>query len=103
MWLRAIVTPGGRVVQGKLTGEHTHTDGSSGFPVAAENECTLSRPVCWTPIGAELSGHKRLEVNGERTRLQPITPLCCKFFSPKLTESFSSIYLLAALTHSKFL
>ena len=50
MWLRAIVTPGGRVVQGKLAGEHTHTDGPSGFPVAAENECTLSRPVCWTPI-----------------------------------------------------
>jgi hypothetical protein len=29
MWLRTIVTPGGRVVQEKLAGEHTHTDGSS--------------------------------------------------------------------------
>jgi len=26
---RAIVTPGGRVVQGKLAGEHAHTEGSS--------------------------------------------------------------------------
>ena len=28
MWCRTIVTPAGRVVQGKLAGEHTHTDGS---------------------------------------------------------------------------
>src|SRR5215510_13658441 len=37
----------------------------------AENAWTLSRPVCWTHICAELRGHKRREVNGERMRLQP--------------------------------
>jgi hypothetical protein len=29
MWLRAIVPPSGRVVQEKLAGEHTHTEGAS--------------------------------------------------------------------------
>ena len=29
MWLQTIVPPGGRVVQGKLAGEHAHPEGSS--------------------------------------------------------------------------